>query len=549
MSGASDHSKDLDLFLEQALESLDDGVSAGVDDEELAVLASGNLDQLPEADRKRILEQVATDPVARKVVADLQKSGLAGMEGYRHDRPRKIRGRRLIAAVLAAAACVVIVVLIRGLAGPSTSLMNEVAKARDWLSRPSALSSVSPTGPLPFHLATALPSLKPAAARTMGAGQNRFMNEMLATVSITLDDPAGGRKTPGLGSGVLISPEGWIITVYQVVAPSVQTAALQGGIARVGIVTGVEVEDRIQARDGKLSARVYLADPATNLALLKLDSLPPGVKQMPYVRLAERATLEEDCNAFLIGTWQGRTAWAVSAGVVTGIRSLEQIRRSLVLTDCSFSPSDAGGLLTNAAGELIGLNWRMRGECGGHVPVEWVRAVYREISTLDRTGPKGAPFDIWTAGLPSSAQLEPYIRQGDRSDPVSILVHRHVKKTAEGIRPEAVALFIDFDGRREAAAAEVPRGLWGMECKGRFSFDVCVVIRADGILAVGFMGDDGAVDRIRIDHDRDGTADVLWERTVSGEWTAAIRPDSPSLVDGSGLSPENAGMLRDVLGH
>ena len=562
MSDPCDQARDLDLYLEHALESLDAGPPANVDDEELAVLASGDLDRLPEADRMRILEQVATDPVARKVVADLQKSGLAETERRTNEAPRKKQVPRLIAAVLAVAACVVIIILIRGRSGSSRSLMNEAAKARDWLSRPLAVSSMRPPVESPFHPATALPPLKPAAVRTMGGGPNRFKNEMLATVSITVDDPTGGGTTPGLGSGVLISPEGWILTAYQVVAPAVQSAALQGGIACVGILTGVEVEDRVQARGEKLSARVYLADPAANLALLKLDSLPPGVEPMPYVRLAERATPGENCHAVLIGTCQGRTSWAISAGVVTGSwsppeRSFEKTRRSMLLTDCSFSPSDAGGLLANAAGELIGLNWTTRGErtdsTALHIPLDPVRTVYRAISTLDRAGPEPVPFDIWTAGLSASVPFESYFRHGGQSDPFSVLVLCRATKAAAGFRPWAAALFIDFAGKTKAAestASRIPRGLWGMENEGRFLFDVCVVARADGILVVGYVGANGVVDRIRIDHDRDGTTDVLWLRSRSGSWTSLTRPDSLPSVDASclsGLSRKNAGILENVL--
>jgi serine protease Do len=152
--------------------------------------------------------------------------------------------------------------------------------------------------------------------------------------------PPQQRKVPirALGSGVIISKDGYIITNNHV----------------------VEHADRIdvELHDGtKRQAKLVGADPSTDLAVVKIDPTPG----MRYARLGDSDQVKVGEWVIAIGSPRGFD-WTVTAGIVsakhrTSIGALGPAGyEDFIQTDASINPGNSGGPLINLNGEVIGIN-------------------------------------------------------------------------------------------------------------------------------------------------------------------------------------------------
>lgn len=140
----------------------------------------------------------------------------------------------------------------------------------------------------------------------------------------------------GVGSGVVLAPEGLILTNSHVVR----------GATQAEIVT----------LDGRpLLARVIGDDPDTDLALLKVDERV----NLPFAKLGDSKALRRGQLVIAIGAPLGFEA-TVTAGVISAMgRSLRgekgRLIEDLIQTDAALNPGSSGGPLVNAAGEVVGI--------------------------------------------------------------------------------------------------------------------------------------------------------------------------------------------------
>jgi serine protease Do len=162
------------------------------------------------------------------------------------------------------------------------------------------------------------------------------------------DDEAAGtrdRRSLSLGSGVIISADGYVVTNNHVVGDNVRdiTVGLSDKRAIKGHVIGV--------------------DPTTDIALLKID-----VKGLPGVGWG-------DSNQLKVGEWvlaigspyqlnQTVTAGIVSATGRTGLGLADY--EDFIQTDAAINRGNSGGALINARGELVGINTGIFTEAGGY---------------------------------------------------------------------------------------------------------------------------------------------------------------------------------------
>ena len=184
-----------------------------------------------------------------------------------------------------------------------------------------------------------------------------------------------------LGSGVLISATGEVITNWHVVDKAKEVKCL--------------------LYDGRhMDATVIGKDKDTDLALLQLD-VPEGAGGLPFAAMGNSAALREGDFVMAMGA-----PWGMSRSVSMGIISCtkrylpDHSEYSLWLqTDAAISPGNSGGPLVDTEGAIIGINTRgmMRGgDTGFAVPVDTVRLI------TDRLREHGDVNWSWT-GL----QLQP----------------------------------------------------------------------------------------------------------------------------------------------
>ena len=179
------------------------------------------------------------------------------------------------------------------------------------------------------------------------------------------------REVQGLGSGFVISPDGYIVTNDH--------------------VAGNATEITVSFPDGRtMPADLVGSDPLTDLALLKVEPEVP----LPYLAFSESGPALVGEWAIAFGNPFGLFEAAeptVTVGVVSATgRDLESGRegrlyRGMIQTDAAINRGNSGGPLVNALGEVIGVNTAIYSESGGSiglgfaVPAEKARAIIDEL--------------------------------------------------------------------------------------------------------------------------------------------------------------------------
>jgi S1-C subfamily serine protease len=145
------------------------------------------------------------------------------------------------------------------------------------------------------------------------------------------------RERGGLGSGIVISPDGLVLTNSHVV--------------------GTAKEIRLRDIEGIVTdARVLGVDPDTDLALLRAD----GARDLRYASLGNSKSLRRGQLVVAIGNPLGFES-TVTAGVVSALgRSIRSVSgrtiEDVIQTDAALNPGKSGGALVSSKAEVIGIN-------------------------------------------------------------------------------------------------------------------------------------------------------------------------------------------------
>jgi len=185
------------------------------------------------------------------------------------------------------------------------------------------------------------------------------------------------RQEQSLGSGVIVSPEGYILTANHVVEGSDPDGV------KVSLASGGR----------QFSARIVGTDPRTDIAVLKVDG-----ETFPPITLADSDKIEVGDVVMAIGNPFG-VGQTVTAGIVSAIgrTSLGILRQggqagyeNFIQTDAPINMGNSGGALIDAEGRLIGINTAIFSPSGGNagigfaVPVNMARNVMERLITSGR---------------------------------------------------------------------------------------------------------------------------------------------------------------------
>ncbi|MGC3983528.1 MAG: trypsin-like peptidase domain-containing protein [Pseudorhodoferax sp.] len=173
----------------------------------------------------------------------------------------------------------------------------------------------------------------------------------------------GGEARAGLGSGVIVSPEGYVLTNNHV-------------------VEGADVIEVILNDARRAQAKVIGTDPETDLAILKID-----LDKLPVMVLGSSDALQVGDQVLAIGNPFG-VGQTVTSGIVSAL-GRNQLGMSplqeFIQTDAAINPGNSGGALVDTAGNLLGINTAIYSRSGGSmgigfaVPVSTAKLVLEGI--------------------------------------------------------------------------------------------------------------------------------------------------------------------------
>ena len=216
-----------------------------------------------------------------------------------------------------------------------------------------------------------------AVASEVNPGVVTIVNkkDMVVGVRSSTGDPFfdrffGGRMTyrrewrqQGLGSGVIVSGDGYILTNNHLIAEA----------------DSIEVE----LDDGrKFGAMLVGTDPQSDVAVLKIDG-----RDLPALKMGDSDKLKVGAWVLAIGNPYG-LRHTVTYGIVsaTGRGNLDIVDyEDFIQTDAAINPGNSGGAMVNLRGDLVGLNTAILSRSGGSqgiglaVPINMARNIMQQI--------------------------------------------------------------------------------------------------------------------------------------------------------------------------
>jgi Do/DeqQ family serine protease len=234
------------------------------------------------------------------------------------------------------------------------------------------------------------------------------------------DDP---QKATSLGSGVIVSAGGYIITNNHVVE------------------TADEIE--VSLSDGRtLIAAVVGNDPETDLAVLRVDA-----KDLPAITFGSSDELRVGDVVLAIGNPFG-FGQTVTSGIVSALgRSGLGINvfENFIQTDAAINPGNSGGALIDASGHLVGVNTAIFSRSGGSMGIGFATPVSTAKNVLEQIIRNGAVTRGWIGVelAPLTPALAESYKLGSLDGAIIRGVVRDSPADRAGVKPGDVLLQID----------------------------------------------------------------------------------------------------------
>jgi Do/DeqQ family serine protease len=233
-------------------------------------------------------------------------------------------------------------------------------------SAPTTIAAVDANRNLTFADAarTATPAVVNIYSSKVVRSRNPVLDDsILKRYFPDLAERAQSRRATNLGSGVIVAPEGYILTSYHV-------------------VEGADDIEVVLSDGRQLQARIRGSDPESDLAVLKAEG-----SNLPAITFAAPEALQVGDVVLAIGNPFGFGS-TVTLGIVSALgRNQLGINRfeDFIQTDAAINPGNSGGALVDAGGHLVGINSTIYSQTGGSmgigfaIPVSLAKTVLTQI--------------------------------------------------------------------------------------------------------------------------------------------------------------------------
>jgi serine protease Do len=308
--------------------------------------------------------------------------------------------------------------------------------------RRAAAPSASAQAPAPVPQGVGGPDFTRVAGTAVKGVANISSLQVVRRQASPLDDPffryffgdqdifgPRDRRSMSLGSGVIVSADGYVVTNNHVVGENVREIT-------------VALEDKREVK-----GRVIGVDPATDIALLKID-----VRGLPVVPWGDSSRLQVGEWVLAIGS-PFQLSRTVTAGIVsaTGRANVGFAEyEDFIQTDAAINPGNSGGALINTRGELVGINTGIFSQSGGYqgigfaVPSNLVRHVVDDLMQYGEVR-RGTIGGI-TAIERVTPQYAAEVGAPDTSGAVIVRMSRNSRAYQLGIQPGDI--IVGFNGKK-----------------------------------------------------------------------------------------------------
>ena len=232
-------------------------------------------------------------------------------------------------------------------------------------------------------------------------------------------------KSSALGSGVLMTDDGYILTNNHVIKDAEEIK--------------VKLND-----DREFTGKVIGADPKTDLAVVKIDA-----KGLPALKIGDSDTIRVGELVIAIGN-PFALSHTITMGIVSGVgRSNVGIAdyEDFIQTDAAINPGNSGGALVNTKGELIGINTAILSKSGGSMGIGFAIPSGMAKTVMDSIIRHGKVVRGWF-GVTIQRLTPELAKQFDLKEEKGALITDVIEKSpAEKAGFRRGDLVVEFDGR------------------------------------------------------------------------------------------------------
>jgi serine protease Do len=247
---------------------------------------------------------------------------------------------------------------------------------------------------------------------------------------------SGGRESRSLGSGFIVSDDGYILTNNHVIDDADEII--------------VRMVDRRE-----FDAEVVGTDERSDLALLKVNA-----KGLPVLKMAGDDSLKVGEWVLAIGSPFGLD-YSVSSGIVSAIgRSIRDVGGGtyvpFIQTDVAINPGNSGGPLFNMRGEVVGINSQIYSPSGGSVGLSFAIPVGLAVNVMGQLKQSGSVSRGWLGVGIQDVDKDLAESFGLDTPKGALISHVERDGPADDAGVKVGDIIIDFNGTIIAESADLP---------------------------------------------------------------------------------------------